>query len=210
MLKTDGKGCRNYMTKITKENFHAEFEIFFKKNRDMWLMIRPDRPSDPPEHCYPNEDARRRGNAAMKKWFEYLAAKGFISTFNGWRGIIKSGQSVMVVSDDPDAFDSEFVPPIKPVLAADFWDEWLLSHVPVDHRWDALSPNDKERVVKIARDLSRELRMAGAKRAPSPPVRPLREWKSIPLDKIDASKPLPKLSEAALKTLGRMIPEGPE
>jgi len=195
------------MTKITAENFHVEFENYYKKYRDAYVMIRPDRPSDPPEHRYPDEDARRKGNDAMKKWFEYLAAKGFISTFNGWRGIIKSGQSVMVVSADPHVFDNEFVPPIKPALRSDFWDEWLLSHVPVDHRWDSLSTHDKERVVKIARDLSQELRMNAAKRAPSPPVKPLREWKSIPLDKIDTSKPLPKLSEAALKTLGCVIPE---
>jgi hypothetical protein len=193
--------------KITKENFHTRFEAFFNKNRDMWLMIRPDRQIDPPEHRYPDEDARRRGNDAMKKWFEYLAAKGFVSTFNGWRGIIKAGQSVLVVCDDPLVFDTEFVPPIKPVLSLGFWDGWMLAHIPVDHRWDALSSGDKERVVRIARDLAREMRMNVAKRAPSPPVKPLREWKSIPLDKIDASKPLPKLSEATLKTLGMGIPE---
>jgi hypothetical protein len=198
------------MTEITKETFHARFEKYFKDNPQAWLMIRPDRPSDPPEHRYPDEDARKKGNDAMRDWFEYLAAKGFIATFKAWRGIIKSGQSIMVVSADPLVFDNEFVPPVNNVLPPDFWHEWQQSHVLVDHRWDSLFPQQKERkaqIVKIARDLAKELRIAGAKRAPSPPVRPLREWKSIPLDKIDATKPLPKLSDDALKTLGMGIPE---
>jgi hypothetical protein len=193
------------MPEITANNFHVEFEKHFKNNRDMWLMIRPDRYFDHPNHCYPDENARRRGNNAMKKWFEYLAAKKFISTFNGWRGILKSGQSVMVVCDDPSVFDTEFIPPIKPVLALDFWDEWYQSRISIDNRYQ--TTEERMRIVKIAKDCAHELRMFGAKQPPSPPIPPLREWKSIPSEEIDGNNPLPKLSDDVLKQLGVGIPK---
>jgi hypothetical protein len=191
---------------ITAQNFHARFEAYHKSAvPGTWRMIRPDRYFDHPNHCYPDEDARHKGNDAMRDWFEYLAAKGFITIFNSWRGILKSGQSIMVVCADPLAFDREFVPPIKNVLSSDFWDEWSQSRIPIDRRYDSVE--QRMRIVKIARDCASELRMFGAKRPPSNPVRPLREWKSIPLEEIDVNKPLPKLSDDIRKQLGCMIPE---
>jgi hypothetical protein len=197
---------------VTAENFESRQKTFLKANSDSWLMIRPDRTFDQVAHRYPDEDARRKGNIAMKAWFEYLAAKGFFATFNSWRSILKKGQSIMVVCAEPSAFDLEFIQPVNPVLTSDFWDEFERSRVPIDHRYDYDDPFVRERCLGIINDASRALRMKNCEAdelrtkigAAIEQVKQLREWKSTP---IDAEKPLPPLSEELRAKLAVGIPE---
>jgi hypothetical protein len=190
------------MVDITRENFHSEVVEFRKRCPDSYVMIRPDRPFDQEGHRYHSDDERRKGNIVMKAWFEYLAAKGFVTTFNSWRAILKAGKSIAVVCPDPIAFDMSFMPPSKSVLAPDFWDEFERSRASIDRRYD--SPENRARLAKIARDCAYEMRMVAAKCTPNiaPPVRPLREWKSTPLKDIDATNPIPEFSEELRAKLG--------
>jgi hypothetical protein len=105
------------VVEITEKNFHHEFLAFAKRDdatktepSKSYVMIRPDRETDHAKHRYRDQDERRNGNAAKEAWFEYLAAKGFLKILSAWRGMLKSGYSVMVVCDDPKAFDLLFVP----------------------------------------------------------------------------------------------------
>ncbi len=112
------------MEKVTDRNFFSRQKSFRKDNPYLWRMIRPDRQFDLEAHRYADDQGRRIGDAALRAWFEYLAAKGFIRTFKTWREILKSGKSIMVVCDNPLIFDPEFVPPVKPVLPESFWCDW--------------------------------------------------------------------------------------
>lgn len=183
---------------VTIENFTARQSDFLKANPDLWLMIRPDRDDDKTTQRYPDDEARRNGNTATKDWFEYLAAKVFFDIFNTWRSLLKSGRSIMVVCADPLAFDLKFVPPEMPVLAADFWDEFERSRIPVDHRHETVG--HRERCLVIIKNCAANLRMKAAPALPS--VRPLREWKSIPIAAIDASKQPPPLSDELRAKIG--------
>jgi hypothetical protein len=142
----------------------------------------------------------------MKRWFEYLAGKGFIGTLTAWRSIMKSGHSIMVVCDDPGVFDPEFVPPSAPALPADFWVEFERSRIPVDRRFE--QRDDRAAVAKIAHDLASELRMNAVQRVePQPEVEP-REWKStvetgIPVPVLNA--PIVPVSDELREKLG--LPE---
>lgn len=166
------------MDEITEENFRDQQLAFNRKSSDVWIMIRPDRPSDVAAHRYTDEDSRRKGNAAMKAWFEYLAAKKFLKTFLTWRAMLKSGRSIMVVCADPLAFDMAFVPPVDPILPRDFWDEFDRSRLPIDRRYD--DPSIRERVIATVRKLGDALRARPPKH--HLPYQPLREWKPSPLD----------------------------
>lgn len=192
------------MVEITKENFNYSSSDgvaseknsqvnFRRKYPNLWLMVRPDRPRDQTAHRYANYNERSRGNRAMKAWFEYLAAKDFTSAFKAWLSLLKSGRSIMVVCDDPCVFDIEFSYPKEPILPPDFWDEFERSRLPTEHRHE--DPIMRERCLASIKKCMAELRMHGAHSSPAVAIRPLREWKSIPLAELDAAKPAPPISD---------------
>ena len=109
---------------ITEQNFNQAAKRFLEAKPDSWVMIRPDRPTDKQSDRYSTDDERRRGDMAMKAWFEYFAAKGWIRRFNTWRSILKSGHSLMVPCERPEIFDLTYIP--SAVLPANFWDKWAL------------------------------------------------------------------------------------
>jgi hypothetical protein len=183
---------------VTVENFLQKQIDFWKAHRELSLMIRPDRHFDHAAHRYPDDAARRKGDEAMKAWFEYLAAKRFFVVFNSWRWVLKSGRSIMVVCADPLVFDAMFVPPLAHSLFADFWDDWERSRVPVDHRYD--DPDARDRALRIIRSCAGDLRMnARPCRDREPEVQPLREW-SAPLA---ANAEAPSISEELREQLSK-------
>lgn len=186
------------MDEISEENFRDQQLAFNRKSGDVWLMIRPDRPFDKAAHRYPDEDRRRKGTEAMKAWFEYLAAKGFLATFITWHAMLNSGRSIMVVCADPLAFDMAFVPPAEPVLPRDFWDEFDRSRLPIDRRYD--DPSIRERVLATIRKLGDALRARPPKHQAA--AAPLREWEPLPLDAY-RDAPGPRVSGELRKAIGK-------
>jgi hypothetical protein len=184
------------MDEITAENFYERQLAFHRKSSDVWLMIRPDRPFDQTAHRYPDADSRRKGDAAMKAWLEYLAAKKFFLTATAWRSLLKSGHSIMVVCADPSAFDMAFVAPVEPVLPRDFWDEFERSRIPIDRRYEDQSI--RERVLTTIRKLGDALRARPPKHQAA--AAPLREWKPLPLDAY-RDAPGPHVSEELRKAI---------
>lgn len=202
------------MTEITAENFsYAATDgkpseknsqvAFRRKHPELWRMIRPDRPTDHSAHRYPDKDSRIIGDQAMHAWFEYLAAKGFVKSLNAWLAMLKAGQSIMVVCDDPAVFDQKYVPPVKPILAADFWAEFERSRLAVDRRYD--DPMLRDRCKELIRALAEEMRAnRPAANISEPAIQQLSEWKSVPLaemEKLANSSP-PELSKDLRKLLG--------
>lgn len=116
------------MSDITQENFNRKVTKFLAATPDIWVMIRPDRPTDRQSHRYATDDERRRGDAAMKAWFEYFAAKGWHRRINTWRRILKAGRSLLVPCERPELFDLTYVP--AKVLPPNFWSKLELERTP--------------------------------------------------------------------------------
>lgn len=206
------------MVDITEQNFQHEQLEFLRRDggtktapSKLFVMIRPDRPFDPAAHRYPDDHARRKGNTAMKAWFEYLAGKGFFSILGAWLSLLKSGHSIMVVCADPLAFDLKFVSPMADVLGYDFWDEFEQSRIPIDRRFDP--PEEHARIIQGFENLRRELRSGkGQPRVPGwstlgdIAAKPLREWHATPLAEYRANT-LPPLSHEPRAKLGHGVSE---
>jgi hypothetical protein len=124
-------------------------------NMDRFVMVRPDRPQDATEHRYATPEDRIGGERALRLWFEYFAQKGWFSTMRGTAAMLKSGESVMFVCDDPHDFDTSHMPPMRDVLSSDFWREWELSKIPETNRYE--DEGSKERIITGLKELTKEL-----------------------------------------------------
>lgn len=120
-------------------------------NMGRHVMARPDRPQDAAEQRYATPEDRTRGERALRLWFEYFAQKGWGSTMLGTASMLKSGQSVMFVCDDPHDFDTAHMPPMRDVLSSGFWREWDLSKIPETDRYG--DGGARERIIAGYADL---------------------------------------------------------
>jgi hypothetical protein len=84
------------------------------------------------------------------------------------RGVF-SGKSVMVVCEDPSVFDTEFAPPINPVLPANFWDRLDRARLPLDRRYDDPA---RDRINRGFKKLVEDLKSA-------PTQKPVAGWMTL-------------------------------
>ena len=136
-------------------------------NMGRHVMARPDRPQDAVEQRYATPEDRSRGEHALRLWFEYFAQKDWKLTMRGTAAMLKSGQSVMFVCDDPHDFDMAHMPPMSDVLPIDYWSEWKLAKCPVTDRYG--DGGARERIIAGYAKLQKlDFSIKNARSKPSP------------------------------------------
>ena len=92
------------------------------RNPHDWVMVRSHRPFDKTSNRYRSVQELEQGDAAMRAWFEYFAAKGWRKRLDRLYAILKVGNSLQFPHRNPEMFDLSYVCE-RPVLPERFWDE---------------------------------------------------------------------------------------
>jgi hypothetical protein len=170
-----GKPMKDH--EITNENFYRRIGDFHHANPGCSVMVRPDRPWDCSENRYLDEAEKSRGDAAMRKWFEYLSAKNFRSTIKSLASLLNSGRSIIFVCEDPAVFDLGYRPGPS-VLPIGFWDELEFSRNPQGR--PKLDPMAMAKCLKIIKECVVDISSTAKTLGPGP-RREAKVWRSTPI-----------------------------
>ena len=90
------------IAQVNEDNFVSRQTSYFRTHEKSWRILYP-----PDAHA--ENPLFRELSPTAHKWFHYLADKGFMKTYNYWKGcLMMRNQKVMVVCQDPADFDPDW------------------------------------------------------------------------------------------------------